>query len=138
MTWQRTLHRLAYYHDEPVGSASVYAQFKVFELAAKEGVTVLLDGQGADEVFGGYDHYRKWKLRSYLPELTAVVLESIEKGSIAHSSINREFLAANIGAVDVLKPVVRRLNDLLYFDVFKAGLEQLLKICRQKFDGAWP
>lgn len=121
------LGKLAYYHDEPIGSASVYAQFKVFELAANHGVTVLLDGQGADEILAGYDHYRKWKLRSYLPEVTAAMLESIEKGSIAHSSINREFLAATIGDVEVVKPVVRQLNDILYFDVFRAGLEQLLR-----------
>lgn len=121
------LGKLAYYHDEPIASASVYAQFKVFELAAKEDVTVLLDGQGADEVLAGYDHYRKWRLRTYLPEVTAAMLESIEKGSIAHSSINREFLAATIGDVDVVKPVVRQLNDILYFDVFRAGLEQLLR-----------
>ncbi|MFN9112192.1 MAG: asparagine synthase (glutamine-hydrolyzing), partial [Bacteroidota bacterium] len=41
--------KLCYHQEQPFGSASVYAQFKVMELAAKEGVTVLIDGQGADE-----------------------------------------------------------------------------------------
>jgi len=46
--------------DEPFSSASVLAQYKVFELAKQKGVTVLLDGQGADEILGGYHKYYKW------------------------------------------------------------------------------
>lgn len=46
--------------EEPFGSASVYAQYKVFELAKKNNVTVLLDGQGADEMLAGYYRYYKW------------------------------------------------------------------------------
>lgn len=46
------------WHNElPVGSASQYAQWCVFRLARETGVTVLLDGQGADEVLGGYEQY---------------------------------------------------------------------------------
>jgi asparagine synthase (glutamine-hydrolysing) len=40
-------------HGEPVTDSSPYAQFKVME-AAKGKVTVLLDGQGADEMLAGY------------------------------------------------------------------------------------
>jgi asparagine synthase (glutamine-hydrolysing) len=39
---------------EPFGSTSIYAQHRVFRLAAAAGVTVMLDGQGADEQLGGY------------------------------------------------------------------------------------
>ncbi len=41
----------------PFGSTSIYAQYRVFQLAAGEGVKVLLDGQGADEIFAGYRTY---------------------------------------------------------------------------------
>jgi len=41
---------------EPFGSTSIYAQYKVMELA-KDHVTVLLDGQGADEQLGGYHYF---------------------------------------------------------------------------------
>jgi asparagine synthase (glutamine-hydrolysing) len=42
--------------DEPFGSTSQYAQYKVFQLARRSGTTVTLDGQGADEELAGY-HY---------------------------------------------------------------------------------
>jgi asparagine synthase (glutamine-hydrolysing) len=42
--------------DEPMASASPYAQWRLMRLAAQSGVKVLLDGQGADEVLAGYHH----------------------------------------------------------------------------------
>ena len=48
-------------HQElPIASASALAQYKVYEEAKKAGVTVLLDGQGADEILAGYHKYYKW------------------------------------------------------------------------------
>jgi asparagine synthase (glutamine-hydrolysing) len=41
----------------PIESPSVYAQWCVMRRAAEEGVVVLLDGQGADETWGGYLKY---------------------------------------------------------------------------------
>lgn len=43
--------------DEPVAGTSPYAQWNVMRLAHENGVTVLLDGQGADESLGGYEVY---------------------------------------------------------------------------------
>jgi asparagine synthase (glutamine-hydrolysing) len=54
--WDKFLH----YQEEPFGSASAYAQYKVFELAKHNNVKVLLDGQGADEILAGYSRYYKW------------------------------------------------------------------------------
>jgi len=50
--------------EEPFGSASIYAQWRVMQAAQRAGVTVLLDGQGADELFGGYHGSNGWALRS--------------------------------------------------------------------------
>jgi asparagine synthase (glutamine-hydrolysing) len=41
----------------PIDSPSVYAQWCVMREAAAAGVVVLLDGQGADETWGGYPKY---------------------------------------------------------------------------------
>ena len=54
--WQK----LCYQQESPFGSASVYAQYKVYELAKQQGIKVLLDGQGADETLAGYHKYYKW------------------------------------------------------------------------------
>jgi asparagine synthase (glutamine-hydrolysing) len=119
--------RLVYHQDEPIASASVYAQFKVFELAAVENVTVLLDGQGADEVFAGYDHYRSWWMKSLLPYFTSNVLRRRTRRELMDPSLNSDFAESAIREVNIVKPVVRHLNDLLYFDTFCSGLEQLLR-----------
>ena len=42
---------------EPFGSTSIYAQYRVFQMARKAGITVTLDGQGADELLAGYNGY---------------------------------------------------------------------------------
>jgi asparagine synthase (glutamine-hydrolysing) len=42
---------------EPFGSTSIYAQYRVFRLARDNGITVTLDGQGADELLAGYHGY---------------------------------------------------------------------------------
>jgi asparagine synthase (glutamine-hydrolysing) len=52
-----TIDALTWTQDEPFGSTSIYAQWLVFGLAAGEGVKVVLDGQGADELFAGYHNY---------------------------------------------------------------------------------
>jgi len=51
------IEKIAYAQDTPYGSPGIYAQYKVMELAKQEGVTVLLDGQGGDELFTGYTMY---------------------------------------------------------------------------------
>ncbi len=46
-----------YYQEEPFGSASVLTQYEVMKLAKQKDVTVLLDGQGADELLAGYHSF---------------------------------------------------------------------------------
>jgi asparagine synthase (glutamine-hydrolysing) len=48
---------IARQQDEPFGSTSIAAQYFVFEAARAGGMKVMLDGQGADEILGGYHHY---------------------------------------------------------------------------------
>ena len=38
---------------EPFGSTSLYAQYRIYQSAKEAGVTVMLDGQGADELLAG-------------------------------------------------------------------------------------
>lgn len=50
------IRKITWYHDQPIDTASLYSQYKVMESAANH-VKVLLDGQGADELFAGYIPY---------------------------------------------------------------------------------
>ena len=61
------LDRLIWDQEEPFMTTSIYAQWRVMAAAREAGVTVLLDGQGADELFGGYDVSGGWALRSIGP-----------------------------------------------------------------------
>jgi len=52
------LEELVYCQEIPFTATSTFSQFKVMELIHQKNVKVTLDGQGADELFGGYvPHY---------------------------------------------------------------------------------
>lgn len=51
---QADLERLIWHLDYPFGSTSQFSQWCVFEGAHKAGLTVMIDGQGADEQLAGY------------------------------------------------------------------------------------
>jgi asparagine synthase (glutamine-hydrolysing) len=52
------LDALVLAQDEPFPDSSMYAQWRVMGLARATGVKVLLDGQGSDELTGGYHGFR--------------------------------------------------------------------------------
>lgn len=48
--------RIVHMMDAPMPSSSYISQYFVMQLAAKHGVKVVMDGQGSDEMLGGYMH----------------------------------------------------------------------------------
>ncbi len=62
----KDFEKLCYHQEEPFQSSGIYAQYRVFELAKKQEVKVLLDGQGADEILAGYPRYIHWYLQEVL------------------------------------------------------------------------
>ncbi|HLF17769.1 MAG TPA: asparagine synthase (glutamine-hydrolyzing) [Candidatus Omnitrophota bacterium] len=77
------LKEFVYTNDEPTTNATFFSQFEVMELARKQGVTVLLDGQGGDEDFTGYHYfhgflgYGLWKRKkwgAFLSQLLATLM----------------------------------------------------------------
>ena len=70
------LPKLIYHLDEPVAGPGVFPQYMVSKLAS-ENVTVVLGGQGGDEIFGGYARY----LVAYLEQaLKGSILENTDEG----------------------------------------------------------
>lgn len=82
--WHR-FEKLIWHQDEPVGGASVYAQWCVMEQARRAGIPVLLDGQGGDETLCGYRKFQYlylWMLlKKANPKLLAEALLWLRNGS---------------------------------------------------------
>ncbi|MCA9255589.1 MAG: asparagine synthase (glutamine-hydrolyzing), partial [Phycisphaerales bacterium] len=72
------------HQEQPFGSPSIYMQWEVMRLAREAGVTVLLDGQGGDELFCGYEGH----IPMYLADL-------LRRGRLLR--FRREFKAAKGG-----------------------------------------
>ena len=91
------LEQLIYHQDEPFNSTSAYAQWNVMRLAHQKGMKVLLDGQGGDELLGGYAYH--------LPIYHAELLRHFRFGT----------LLAEIKATSSIsqRPVHRQLLELL-------------------------
>jgi asparagine synthase (glutamine-hydrolysing) len=83
----RDMEEVCYHQEEPFNSASVYAQFRVFQLAKQNGIKVLLDGQGADEILAGYSRHIHWFLQERL-------------GKYNHSQTRKELHALRNNQVD--------------------------------------
>jgi asparagine synthase (glutamine-hydrolysing) len=96
-----------FYHQEiPFSSSSVYAQYKVFELANEKNVTVLLDGQGADEIAAGYPKYTHWYLQervNILPynEVQREAAELMQNGYLEHWGF-KNYIASKLPGLTAL------------------------------------
>ncbi|MBP7951109.1 MAG: asparagine synthase (glutamine-hydrolyzing) [Verrucomicrobiales bacterium] len=76
--------KLVWHQEEPFTTTSIFAQWCVMKKVREQNVTVLLDGQAADELFAGYRPYRWWfremvrrgKLAAAVREARAVARET--------------------------------------------------------------
>ncbi len=81
--------KVCFHQEEPFGSASVLAQYKVYELAKQHNVKVLLDGQGADETLAGYHKYYKWYWRELFRKMK--LLRSNELKAARENAVQEKF-----------------------------------------------
>jgi asparagine synthase (glutamine-hydrolysing) len=87
------LDDLTWYLDEPFGDSSAIPTYMVSKLAASE-VTVVLSGDGGDELFAGYDRYlveRRERLNRFLPAPLRALAGAVG-GSMPEGARGREFL----------------------------------------------
>ncbi|MEP7319153.1 MAG: asparagine synthase (glutamine-hydrolyzing) [Panacibacter sp.] len=75
------LSTIVWHQDEPFESTSIFAQWQVFKKAKEKNITVMLDGQGADELLAGYHAYygvyfwelfKKMQLRKLFKEIRSL------------------------------------------------------------------
>jgi asparagine synthase (glutamine-hydrolysing) len=160
----KDFEKLCYHQEEPFPSSSIYAQYKVFELASQHKVKVMIDGQGADEILAGYHRYLHWYIQelvsrnnfslakkernlfrshqmpmkwgisnwlaAFLPSHVSIALEQREfKRILSNPDISKKLMGSVKGREwdGIHKPIVTKLNDILYFSTMENGLEELLR-----------
>lgn len=156
--------KLAWHQEEPFPTASVYPQYKAYELAKQHHIKVLLDGQGANEILAGYHKYVHWYIQemvsrykfsgskteiqklqknninfrwnvknimaAFLPSHASIALEKKEYLRIIHhGEVSKSLLSCLKGREweGIHKPVVTKLNDILYFSTMQHGLQEVLR-----------
>lgn len=112
------------YHDEPFGSTSAYAQFRVFRAAHHAGVKVMLDGQGADEILAGYDQYKGARLASLIRQGKWTALLSFLRNVSSNGGIG-SFTAIAYCADFLLPPALQSFaREIVGKDTFPAWLHR--------------
>ncbi len=95
------LPKLIYALDEPLAGPGLFPQFAASRLAA-EHVTVVLGGQGGDEIFGGYARY----LVGYLEQaLKGAILGTQEEGK---HLVTLESIVPNLAVLKEYTPLLRQ------------------------------
>jgi asparagine synthase (glutamine-hydrolysing) len=100
--------------DEPVGDSSLLPTFLVSELAAGE-VKVVLTGEGADEMFGGYETYLADVLADRLAPLARVLAPAIERLPSSSRRVSLDYRAKRFARAADLPPFERHLGWKLIF-----------------------
>jgi asparagine synthase (glutamine-hydrolysing) len=89
------LDKVMWHQEEPASSSSIVAQYKVYSAAKQNNVSVLLDGQGADEILAGYHKYYKWYWQQLY--VKKKLKESSELNAAAVLGVKEKFSLKNKG-----------------------------------------
>jgi asparagine synthase (glutamine-hydrolysing) len=108
---------MAHYQAEPFGGVPTLAYAEVFKAARKKGVLVLLDGQGSDEAWAGYDYY--------LGASTEVV-QGVKTSPFRTNVLTPEFLAL-AKKPEYPSPFNDDLLDKQYRDLFYTKIPRALR-----------
>ena len=111
------MEQLAYFQEEPFGGFPTLAYAGIFEAARKEGVIVLLDGQGMDEAWAGYDYYRT---------NSGSLIQGVSSSPVRPEALEEDFIA--LAAPDQYEsPFDNRLQNLQYRDIFHTKIPRALR-----------
>lgn len=112
------------FQDEPYGGIPTVAYSKLFQKAREDGIKVLLDGQGMDEQWAGYDYYANANTNSNLPQKTI-------QGIGNKSPYREEVLASKFAALAeepvYPKPFDNILQNTQYRDLFYTKIPRALR-----------
>lgn len=109
--------RIAPLQAEPFGGIPTLAYGKVFEAARAKGILVLLDGQGSDEAWAGYDYY----LRS-----SDSVIQGVKTSPVKPDTLQEDF-SKEASQLEFPQPFEDRLLNLQYRDLFYTKIPRALR-----------
>jgi asparagine synthase (glutamine-hydrolysing) len=109
--------QMALHQAEPYGGIPTIAYSKIFQMASHKGVKVLLDGQGSDETWAGYDYYIQNNQNT---------IQGISKSPYRVNVLDRDF-ALKIDRTVYPKPFEDQLLNLQYRDLFYTKIPRALR-----------
>jgi asparagine synthase (glutamine-hydrolysing) len=109
--------QMAILQAEPFGGLPTLAYSEVFRAARAKGVKVLLDGQGSDEAWAGYDYYLK---------KTNSVIQGVTRSPFKTNVLNPEFVDLS-EKIRYPKPFQDELLNLQYRDLFYTKIPRALR-----------
>jgi len=114
----KLIEEMALYQDEPYGGLPTVAYGNIFTVAGKRGTIVLLDGQGMDEQWAGYDYYIKQAEN---------VIQGVKKSPFRSNVLNKNFRKLANLKPNYPKPFNDKVKNLQYRDLFYTKIPRALR-----------
>lgn len=111
------IEKVSYYQEEPFGGFPTLAYSLLFQAASQKGIKVILDGQGMDEAWAGYDYYHN-KSNS--------VIQGVSSSPVRPQVLASEFRDLAIEEV-YERPFDNDLQNLQYRDLFYTKIPRALR-----------
>ncbi len=121
--WMDLLSETIHAQFEPFGSPSIVAQHAVYRAAGRAGTKVMLDGQGADELFAGYPSF-----------LTEAIGDEVRSGRLLQAFRLMRALSRQSGPASAARALARALPRSLAIALWKAWMD---RSAPQWLDVAW-
>jgi asparagine synthase (glutamine-hydrolysing) len=103
--------------DEPFGGFPTLAYSLLFDAAQKKGIKVLLDGQGMDEAWAGYDYYHNQSNQ---------VIQGVTTSPVRPEVMVTDF--ANLAEKEVYpQPFASSMQNMQYRDLFYTKIPRALR-----------
>jgi asparagine synthase (glutamine-hydrolysing) len=111
------IEKVSYYQDEPYGGFPTLAYSKIFEAARAKGILVLLDGQGMDESWAGYDYYQS---------NSKAIVQGVKTAPTRAEVLNLDFVSM-ARQIEYPQPFDSSLQNKQYRDIFYTKIPRALR-----------
>jgi asparagine synthase (glutamine-hydrolysing) len=113
----KLIDKVSYFQDEPFGGFPTMAYSNLFKEARNQGNIVLLDGQGMDEAWAGYDYYHN---------KSGQIIQGTISSPVRPEVFENDFLKFAEKEL-YLQPFENNLQNLQYRDLFYTKIPRALR-----------